>query len=479
MTFLPDPPLLIQPPDESTSEAHQVFRSRPGHSHKTKGKAPHVVPGVVHPGSTGVLYVTERATANGFSPGNAEWANFGQGAPETGEIPGISKRPNTINLDELSQEGGADVNEYAPATGVPALREAVAKMYNELYRKGKSSQYTAANVCIVPGGRAGLTRVTAVIGDVLVNYTVPEYTCYDQILSTFKRIVPLPSILHEEDSYHLSPAKLETQINELGITALMLSNPHNPTGQVIHGEELKKLVEISRKKEMTVILDEFYDQYIYEEGLEQVSAAEFIEDVNSDNIVLIGGLTKGFRLPGWRVCWVVGPSELITAVGQSGGYIDGGASHILQRAALPLLEPSRVRSDRKALQTHFLKKRNHVLSRLKEMGFEIKNPPNATFYIWLDLRQLPKPMNSGMVFFEECLKEKVIVVPGQFFDVNPSNRRNLLDSPCDKFIRLSFGPPLEQLDRGLDAIQRVVERVRKAEQEGKDLHQEFGKDLAK
>lgn len=79
---------------------------------------------------------------------------------------------------------------------------------------------------------------------------------YDQILSTFKRIVPLPSILHEEDSYHLSPAKLETQINELGITALMLSNPHNPTGQVIHGEELKKLVEISRKKEMTVILDE-------------------------------------------------------------------------------------------------------------------------------------------------------------------------------------------------------------------------------
>lgn len=141
--------------------------------------------------------------------------------------------------------------------------------------------------------------------------------------------------------------------------------------------------------------------------------------------VLIGGLTKGFRLPGWRVCWVVGPSELITAVGQSGGYIDGGASHILQRAALPLLEPSRVRSDRKALQTHFLKKRNHVLSRLKEMGFEIKNPPNATFYIWLDLRQLPKPMNSGMVFFEECLKEKVIVVPGQFFDVNPSSTFSL------------------------------------------------------
>lgn len=242
---------------------------------------------------------------------------------------------------------------------------------------------------------------------------------------------------------------------------------------------------------------------------------------------MINGLTKGFRLPGWRVCWVVGPEELITAVGQSGGFLDGGSSHILQRAALPLLEPERVKSDRKALQAHFLEKRDHVLKRLRAMGFEVKNPPNSTFYIWLDLRQLPAPLSSGMVFFEECLKERVIVVPGQFFDVNPSSkpfslaisrrhrahplivsstdRRNLLDSPCDKFVRLSFGPPLEELDRGtwnffiirrgrawradsarhaccgtgLDAIERVVTRVRQAEKANEDLFQVFGKDLKK
>ncbi|GAA5959290.1 hypothetical protein JCM3765_005134 [Sporobolomyces pararoseus] len=463
---------------ESSSEAHQLFRSRPGHSHHSH-RSEHVTPGVVEPGSTGVLYVTERATSNGFSAGNPEWANFGQGAPETGPIPGIQPRATVIDLEQLSKEGGCDVNEYAPASGVPALREAVAKMYNELFRRGKKSQYTADNVCITPGGRAGLTRVAAVLGDVLVNYTVPEYTCYDQILSTFKRIVPLPSILHEEDAYHLSPAKLEQQINDLGLTAIMLSNPHNPTGQVIHGEELKRLVDLSREKGTTLILDEFYDQYIYEEGIEQVSAAEFIDDVNEDNVVLINGLTKGFRLPGWRVAWTVGPEEFVRAAQQSGGFTEGGASHILQRAALPLLESERVKSDRKALQAHFLQKRDHVLSRLHSMGFEIKNPPNATFYIWLDLRQLPQPMSSGMVFFEECLKEKVIVVPGQFFDVNPSNRRNLMDSPCDKFVRLSFGPPLAELDRGLDAIQRVVERVRAAEKEGKDLFEVFGKDLKK
>jgi hypothetical protein len=57
---------------------------------------------------------------------------------------------------------------------IAALREAVARLYNDTYRKGKASQYTYENVCIVPGGRAGLSRVAAVIGDV---YTVRSCPC--------------------------------------------------------------------------------------------------------------------------------------------------------------------------------------------------------------------------------------------------------------------------------------------------------------
>jgi aspartate/methionine/tyrosine aminotransferase len=81
-------------------------------------------------------------------------------------------------------------------------------------------------------------------------------------------------------------------------------------------------------------------------------------------------------------------------------------------AAIPLLESSRVKHDRIALQRHFKKKRDHVLTRLEEMGLKVEHPPTSTFYIWLSLKQLPSPLNSGLVFFEELLKEKVIVVPG-------------------------------------------------------------------
>lgn len=89
----------------------------------------------------------------------------------------------------------------------------MAHLYNDTYRKNKESQYTYENVCIVPGGRAGLSRVAAVIGNVYTvsriefgttwealvadglcqSYQIPDYTAYDQVLSAFKRLVPVPT----------------------------------------------------------------------------------------------------------------------------------------------------------------------------------------------------------------------------------------------------------------------------------------------
>ena len=62
-------------------------------------------------------------------------------------------------------------------------------------------------------------------------------------------------------------------------------------------------------------------------------------------------------------------------------------------------------------------------------------------------------------FFEELLKEKCIGVPGIFFDINPAHRRNLFSSPCHHFIRLSFGPPIDVLDKGLVGIFSCTEEV--------------------
>lgn len=71
----------------------------------------------------------------------------------------------------------------------------MAEYYNHLYRQGKDSKYTFENVCIVPGGRAGLTRCMAAMGNTQVGYFTPDYTAYQQSLGLFVRITPSP-LLH-------------------------------------------------------------------------------------------------------------------------------------------------------------------------------------------------------------------------------------------------------------------------------------------
>lgn len=161
-------------------------------------------------------------------------------------------------------------------------------------------------------------------------------------------------------------------------------------------------------------MDEFYSGYNYTSDCDGsvVSAAENVEDVDDDGVLIIDGLTKRFRLPGWRVAWILGPKEFCKALGSCGSYLDGGTNVPFQEAAVPMLEPDNVRAEMKALQLHFRVKRDYVVDRLQKMGFKLSYTPDSTFYLWLNLEHLPHSINDGLNFFQACLREKVIVVPG-------------------------------------------------------------------
>jgi aspartate/methionine/tyrosine aminotransferase len=254
------------------------------------------------------------------------------------------------------------------------------------------------------------------------------------MLTLFKGFATIPVVLSSEDNYHIHPQKIEDEIQR-GSSVILTSNPRNPTGQVMTEDELAEIQNIARNR-ATLIMDEFYGGYNYTTDCDGsvISAATNIEDVNEDDVLIIDGLTKRFRLPGWRVCWIVGPKEYIKAIGSCGSYLDGGTNVAMQEAAVPMLEPGLVQKEMVALQKHFRDKRDYVIKRLREMGFDIpdKRVPNSTFYLWLDLRGLPDAINDGLNFFSACLDEKVIVVPGIFFDLNPAKRRDLFDSPCHR-----------------------------------------------
>ena len=74
----------------------------------------------------------------------------------------------------------------------------------------------------------------------------------------------------------------------------------------------------------------------------------------------------------------------------------------MQLAAVDLVQPSRVAQEKVALQKHFKKKRDHVLARLHDLGLDVAVPPTSTFYIWLNLENLPFPLNNGLVCHFAC-----------------------------------------------------------------------------
>ena len=398
---------------------------------------------------TGVIYVMTEAAKLGFQEERALWSNLGQGAPETNPMPGAPARVESVHFT-------CEEHEYAPVVGLPELRDAVAALYNERYRKGKQSQYTRDNVAISAGGRLALTRLVSTIGRTNIGHFIPDYTAYEEILDSFSTFVPIPMLRDPALSYHFSPEQLEREILGRGLSAVVLSNPCNPTGSVVAGKELEGWVTICRDLECTLIVDEFYSHYLYDIGQPLLSAAEYVEDVNRDPVVLFDGLTKNWRYPGFRVCWTVGPASIIEALGSAASFIDGGCARPMQQAAVPLLAREIADQEANAIQENFGKKRQLMLSALRSMDIIVDPGPQGGFYCWGDLSKLPGGLNSGMRFFRRALEEKVIVVPGVFFDINPGKRRPDRASRFGHYARFSFGPPQSEINGGLERLKKIL-----------------------
>ncbi|HZU81757.1 MAG TPA: aminotransferase class I/II-fold pyridoxal phosphate-dependent enzyme, partial [Polyangiaceae bacterium] len=271
---------------------------------------------------TGVIYVTTEAQRRGFSPADPEWCNLGQGQPETGELPGAPARVKSLEV-------AIDDQEYAPVPGIWQLREAVASLYNALYRRGMRSQYTADNVCISGGGRAALTRAAASLSHVNLGHFLPDYTAYEELLDMFKAFTAIPILLEGARGYAFSGDELRAEILGRGLGAILMSNPCNPTGKLVEGDELARWVSVARELECALLLDEFYSHYVYRTPpgrLPVESAARYVDDVDSDPVVIFDGFTKNWRYPGWRVTWALGPSDVIDALASAGSFLDGGGS---------------------------------------------------------------------------------------------------------------------------------------------------------
>jgi len=397
----------------------------------------------------GMVWVIAEAEKRGFSPSDPEWCNFGKGQPETEKMECGPERIHSVNVD--SSDFG-----YGPVNGTLEMRQAVADHYNRLYRTGKKP-YTAENVAIAQGGRLMLSRLFRVLQG-RMGYQTPDYAGYQELFDSAHRDLEPVHIPTEEDtSFAVTPERFGEVAQDLD--SFMCSNPCNPTGHVIEGSDLSSYCQTARSTDCLLVMDEFYSHFIYkdsENGVDcgGVSAAQHVVDPNTDPVLVIDGMTKSFRYPGWRLAWALGPPEIIKSIGCAGSALDGGPSTVSQRMALKALDADYMQLETRALRDTFIQKRNLMHSRLTSMGFRCM-PCSATFYMWCCLDGLPAPLNTCMGFFNAALEKKIIVGPGKFFDINPGGKRTGV-SAFNGWIRLSFGPCVENISAGLDRMEELL-----------------------
>ena len=372
----------------------------------------------------GVIWTVNEASKLGFYNGHPDWCNVGQGQPEVGTIEGAPDRIENLKLEPSDAA-------YGPVGGTLEVREAIADWVNRTYRKGMS-QYTAENVSFACGGRLALTRLYSIFKDgTRIAYKNPDYTAYEDYLYPLRHNCELIELRAEErDGFTIPVDRFEDFMHDVRPNAFVFSNPCNPTGQVIKDEAMDRYIDAARKENCLLGADEFYATFSYNEdgtpAENAVSALPYVKDINRDPVIVFDGMTKGFRYPGWRAGWAIGPKYLI--------------------AEAELL----------ATRKEFAVKRKMMMDGLAQLGIHTPaNQPLGTFYLWASIENLPGKLSDADNFFYACLQKKVITVPGHFFDVRPFRVRPT-NEPYRHWVRFSYGPNRQTIKTALERIEQVI-----------------------
>ena len=261
-------------------------------------------------------------------------------------------------------------------------------------------------------------------------------------------------------------ADLRREVLGRGLGAILASNPCNPTGKVIGGEDLAEWVAVARELDCTLILDEFYSHYIWRPDLVAQGGIDRDRGAlrrgrrprsggdprRADQELALPGLARD--LDGRRRKKVIearGDGRLVPRRRRLAAAAARG-----DRAAVADGRDRRDRGDPRA----FGKKRARLLNGLRDLGFTVDLPPEGTFYVWASAPHLPPSISDGMAFFRAALDRKVITVPGEFFDVEPGKRRGGRASRFRHHVRFSFGPPMAQLELALERIRELIAESR-------------------
>jgi len=317
---------------------------------------------------------------------------------------------------------------YTPASGLPALRQAIADYYARRF----SVEVDARNILVTPGASGALQLALAAVVDPgqTVLMADPGYPCNRHFVRLLDGVTQRVAV-DESTQYQLNRQLLEASWTEQTV-AVLLATPSNPTGTLVDRQTLAEIIQLVEARDAVLIVDEIYQGLVYEQA--GFSALEL-----SRNLFVVNSFSKYFSMTGWRLGWLYAPAMYTQAINRLAQNLFLAAPSISQHAALAAFEPENLQ--RLDQQTAELKQRRDFLyAGLQQLGFKLKVKPAGAFYIYADVSAFS---DNSFDFCRELLKQAhVAITPGVDFG----------EYHAHQYVRFAYTQPVAQLQIALQRI---------------------------
>ncbi len=331
---------------------------------------------------------------------------------------------------------------YTPAAGLPELRSAIAA------KTARDSGYAVApeQVLVTNGGKQAVYTAFATIideGDEVL-LPAPYWTTYPEAI-TLAGGVPVEVFAGADQGYLITVDQLEAARTER-TKALLFCSPSNPTGAVYPREHVEAIGRWAVAHGIWVITDEIYEHLTYD-GVEAASLPVVVPEA-ADTTIVVNGVAKTYAMTGWRVGWLIGPKDVVTAATNLQSHLTSNVCNVAQRAAL-----AAVTSDLSAvaeMRAAFDRRRRLIVDLLASIPGVVCPMPQGAFYAYPSVQGvLGRPIRGRVPTTSAELaalildEVEVAVVPGEAF--GPSG-----------YLRLSYALADDDLREGVERIRDLL-----------------------
>jgi len=290
----------------------------------------------------------------------------------------------------------AGKHHYSPNAGIPELRQAISDKFSSEY----NLKYDPQTEVVVSNGVAEgvYVAIHALLnpGDEIL-IPDPRWVNYDvDAITNF--VVPVDYTLLEDSGFQPDPEEIEEKITAR-TKMILVASPSNPTGGVTRKDVLEKIAELAIKHDLLVLSDEIYEKIVYPPA-EHVSIATFPE--MKERTILLNGFSKFYSMTGWRLGYVLGPSELVIPILRYHQYMITSTNTFAQWGAVAALKGNQEPSQ--AMVGEFQKRRDYMHEAINQIpGFQCPKPDGA-FYLFPSIKE------TGMDGFRMAEMERAISV---------------------------------------------------------------------